>query len=154
MTKFARMIRFGHVTKQLQANDLSTEYWSDRRAWWQNLQTSMVTEPTDDHGDRTYRRAWWENLQTSMVTEPTDEHGDRTYRRAWWQNLQTSMVTEPTDEHGDRTYSRSVLRQRHGKYWSQELCIHLFILHNGRVPQSNVNYVLYHKILYYSGKLI
>jgi len=67
-----------------------------RRAWWQNLQTIMVTEPTDEHGERTYRRAWWQNLQTSMVTEHTDEHGDRTYRRAWWQNLQTSMVIEPT----------------------------------------------------------
>jgi len=44
----------------------------------------MVREPTDEHGDRTYRRAWWQNIQTSMVTEPTDEHGDRTYRRAWW----------------------------------------------------------------------
>jgi hypothetical protein len=37
---------------------------------------------------------------------------------------------------------------------SEKIFIHLFILNYGRVPQSIVNYVLYHNIFYYSGTLI
>jgi hypothetical protein len=36
----------------------------------------------------------------------------------------------------------------------KKMFIQLFILYNGRVLQSIVNYVLYHKISYYTGTLI